>query len=379
MSPTVSNGVIWALSGAWRLAVEARAPSIGSHHLIVSLALRTPGARPVLGSALGAMRRELNSLNELGELGSGTGLDDTDLDLEAEATLREAQWRGIRSYATKALPAKPEWDREIRDAVHRALISAKTADLTWAGRTHLLDATLANPDSRASILLRKCRIDAPALLAGVREAPPTPMSDGPRTPIVDGLRAYGILSPVGRHKPRLFAHIAGAIVRHVSGTESLLYLLELEAVRQAVRLNHPRVTTGHLVLAALALDEQIALSRQALPGDLAKANRAGQVLARHGVTYLAAAAGLDSALDESAPPQRKRRWRSRTGDPGWTVGAVAAAEAARRTAAVRRTQAGTSDLLVAALAEREGPGARMVESLGGDPATIRAEVQREIV
>lgn len=56
----------------------------------------------------------------------------------------------------------------------------------------------------------------------------------------------------------------------------------MEAVRQAVRFAHSRVTTAHLVLAILAIEEQFVAAGLRLPEDRLAANGAGAILGSHG-------------------------------------------------------------------------------------------------
>jgi hypothetical protein len=59
------------------------------------------------------------------------------------------------------------------------------------------------------------------------------------------------------------------------------------------------------------------------------------------------------------------------------VTAAHAADHARQIAGTRQASAGSNHLLIAALAESDEPGARLLTRFGKDPAAISAEAQRQ--
>jgi hypothetical protein len=153
----------------------------------------------------------------------------------------------------------------------------------------------------------------------------------------------------------------------------ILYSLEMEAIRQTVRLGHPLVTTAHLALATLAMDRQLVIAEFVLAAERTAANRAGSIMAEHGVSFDTAMNTLAvmTVGGQIASAQRRRAWRSKPRNPRWTVDAAAAAERVREKTG--RKAVGTSDVLAASLAESGGPAWRLLERLGVDPAAVTAE------
>ena len=100
----------------------------------------------------------------------------------------------------------------------------------------------------------------------------------------------------------------------------ILAALEIEAVRQAVRLAHSQVTSAHLVLAVLSFDEQMAFDGGELPESQALAN--APFLGEFNITLQAAITMMwdsgEAGVLPDARPERRRALRSRIGNPTWS-------------------------------------------------------------
>lgn len=168
----------------------------------------------------------------------------------------------------------------------------------------------------------------------------------------------------------------------------MLVALEMDAVRQAVRLDNERVDTSHLLLATIELDRDVAATGLKLPESCASVCRAGEVLAEFGVGYAAAVCATGrsdrTAATVSAIPGpwwwhsgRRRWWRTNARTPPWLLSAAVAADHAWSDGVGRGTRVGSSHLLIAALANREGPASHLLHRLGDEPeAVVDATIRR---
>ena len=81
--------------------------------------------------------------------------------------------------------------------------------------------------------------------------------------------------------------------------------VEREQHRHAIRMAHTVITTGHVVLALLDVEQRLAAAGLALPTALAQRNTAARRLTQHGLTYQRAYEHVVFAGDnvELASPQ----------------------------------------------------------------------------
>jgi hypothetical protein len=200
-----------------------------------------------------------------------------------------------------------------------------------------------------------------------------PKEDDPRTVCVDDLRRGGLTRP----RPDTFAARVGRGVlrvgtRRFAEATPMIFILEQEAVRQAVRLGHHMVTTAHLLLAALTVDDQLALSGLSLAPELVDGNRGGSMLVGAGVTHDVLTRHLAGRTVNKQPAsyRRRRQWRTRAGFPQWTVEAESAADRVRRCG--EPGSVGTTHLVDEALRDHEGDAYMTLMALGVDLATMRA-------
>jgi hypothetical protein len=215
------------------------------------------------------------------------------------------------------------------------------------------------------------------------------LADAPRSEIVGSLAAYGVLSrPAQPGGFGLRVWVLRRVIRR-AGVDLMQLALELEAIRQAVRLGSSQVTTAHLLLATIELDRSLQAVGASLPAPRSAVSQAGQVLGQHGVDYLAAVGSTAElatvpepvATVAPGPWWRKRRrwwWWTDPRSPAWAASAGAAAEAAAAHAARDQTRVGSSHLLIAAVADPDGPAGLVLRRLGADPAAVSEEVARRL-
>lgn len=320
------TGLHYVLVGACRLAGGRPPETIGTDHVLVSLGLRSLPLRRVLGPKLRTLKAALAS--NPGDDG-GVFVPAPGVDPAAEA-LREARWRGLDA-------SGPQWSENARVALAAAL----RAGGPFTTPAEMLAAVLAS--DRAARLLREADISGDDLADAGREmaSAPTGFDPLPRTPVGDGLIEYRVLD--GQAGPSWWRRL---LLRRIR-SNAVVFMLELEAVRLAVRAGNPNVTTAHLVAATVRLEHDLRVVERQFPPDRRSHNDAGAELLAEGFDLPQCAewfAGL-SASSSLSPSRRRRPWRTRPSNPQWTDAAVRAAEAARV-----EPLAGSSDLLAAVLA-----------------------------
>jgi hypothetical protein len=309
------------------------------------------------------------------------------LDREVDAALREAAWRSSRLVRRRPVPP-PGWHPAVRTVLRRTLSEAGAAGVSYPGLRYLLEAVLADPDGQARALLRSCGLDKRALVAEVDGSGDAMMVDEPPNAIAAGLAEFRLTE--GSADRATFPERFMRMFTRRTRVDVMQIALELEVIRQAVRLGSGQVTTVHLVLATLELDRNLAEVGANLAASLIPANEGGRVLAEHGIDYSAAASGAAEltvgpepvAAEVPGPwwwrTRRRRWWRTSRRNPPWAGSASQAADIAATDAASRRTRAGSSHLLVAALADPGGAAARLLRRLGADPEGIAEETARRL-
>ena len=144
---------------------------------------------------------------------------------------------------------------EARDAVTFGVEEANAVGADHIGAEHLLLGAVRSPETVASRALAPLGVDHARLRAAVRGLPSGALD-------ADALAGVGIdLDAVRAQVEAEFgpgALDAGAAPASSSGRKPLAAeakkLLEL-ALREAVRLKHRRIDTGHLLLAVVRLDD----------------------------------------------------------------------------------------------------------------------------
>jgi ATP-dependent Clp protease ATP-binding subunit ClpA len=326
---------------------------------------------------------------------------DEEMAFETDAVLRDAAFQGadiVRARYRRGgeLPPLPTFSDAVRHAVYEAIKEAAARGVKHAGPAHLLTGLLALPDSAACRwLLQWWGPDARASLVSSVLADPAYRQDGERsTWAVAQLTFLRVLPAVG---PRLWRWpwraaiwLLGMQVRRpyrrhgARYGHQILRLIEADATQKAVHTGHAVATAMHVLLSTIDLHEQLASAGKTLPADVARWNRAGAILAGHGMqgaTATRAASQLASApsdaeADLAALPTRG--WplpRAPLGAPAQGRTALAALREASLSAyRLGHPYAGTTHLLGALLAEPDGPAGRLLRQLGVDPHAVRSDV-----
>ncbi|MGW4570079.1 Clp protease N-terminal domain-containing protein [Streptomyces tendae] len=297
--------VVEVLVATVRRAVRGESAFAGTDTLLAELVMGDSAAGAVIAPGMrksGGLSGFIQARAGLGwvsedEASGGPGARADEV--EVEAAWREAWWRfglGLRESAREGVPAVPPvMSGALRSCLLRALASARAEGTVSVRCRHVARALLELPDSRAreALLLRRLdaaealtrldRLDAEA--AGSDEAGERPESYG-----VLLLRRAGT---VGRSGNRLSRAFTSWTAQSGLNGSPVLFAVNVEATRQAVRCGRETVEPVDLLLGALALDRALAVAGHALPEDLVAANAASAVLRRHGVRQvsLVASAG----------------------------------------------------------------------------------------
>jgi hypothetical protein len=308
---------------------------------------------------------------------------------EAAATLRECAWRAVRNDGGPRT-GRPAWSAELTDALGRALDDARASGVHHAHGTHLLIGMLADPGGTASGLLAGSDSgggsgvtgDPQAVLARLRASRHWTREGRAAVSIIDTLETTGgIASPLW-WPLRLVPHMVGAALRRRQAIGGpIISGLETEAVRQAVRLGDTVVTTAHVLLAIVSLDELLAVDGRRLQGPAAGSSEGAAILRRNAVVdLLALAVGNTAEETQTMPPdEAAQRFLTggRTGDPAWGYQALLALDRASTLAVMHdRAEPGTTHLLAALLDDKLGSAYRLLRLAGMDPEEIRVTAQR---
>ncbi|WP_405696435.1 hypothetical protein OHA99_16780 [Streptomyces coelicoflavus] len=284
--------VMEVLVATVRRAVRGEAAFAGTDTLLAELvmgdsesgAVIAPGMRKSGGlSGFIQARAGLGWVSE-DEAGGGPGARSDEV--EVEAAWREAWWRfglGLRGSARDGVPAVPPvMSGAMRSCLLRALASARAEGTVSVRCRHVARALLELPDSRAreALLLRRLdtaealdRLDAEVAGSGAASERP---------------ESYGVLllrraGTVGRSGNRLSRAFTSWTAQSGLNGSPVLFAVNVEATRQAVRCGRGTAEPVDLLLGTLALDRALAVAGHVLPEGLAAANAASAVLRRHGV------------------------------------------------------------------------------------------------
>ncbi|WP_165685255.1 Clp protease N-terminal domain-containing protein [Streptomyces sp. KO7888] len=275
-----------------RRAVRGEAAFAGTDTLLAELVMGDSEAGAVIAPGMrksGGLSGFIQARAGLGwvsedEAGGGPGARSDEV--EVEAAWREAWWRfglGLRGSARDGAPAVPPvMSGAMRSCLLRALASARAEGTVSVRCRHVARALLELPDSRAREALLLRRLDAAEALdrldaevAGSGAASERPESYG-----VLLLRRAGT---VGRSGNRLSRAFTSWTAQSGLNGSPVLFAVNVEATRQAVRCGRGTAEPVDLLLGTLALDRALAVAGHVLPEGLAAANAASAVLRRHGV------------------------------------------------------------------------------------------------
>lgn len=284
--------VMEVLVATVRRAVRGEAAFAGTDTLLAELVMGDSEAGAVIAPGMrksGGLSGFIQARAGLGwvsedEAGGGPGARSDEV--EVEAAWREAWWRfglGLRGSARDGVPAVPPvMSGAMRSCLLRALASARAEGTVSVRCRHVARALLELPDSRAreALLLRRLdtaealdRLDAEVAGSGAASERP---------------ESYGVLllrraGTVGRSGNRLSRAFTSWTAQSGLNGSPVLFAVNVEATRQAVRCGRGTAEPVDLLLGTLALDRALAVAGHVLPEGLAAANVASAVLRRHGV------------------------------------------------------------------------------------------------
>ncbi|MEW1996201.1 Clp protease N-terminal domain-containing protein [Streptomyces coelicoflavus] len=284
--------VMEVLVATVRRAVRGEAAFAGTDTLLAELVMGDSEAGAVIAPGMrksGGLSGFIQARAGLGwvsedEAGGGPGARSDEV--EVEAAWREAWWRfglGLRGSARDGVPAVPPvMSGAMRSCLLRALASARAEGTVSVRCRHVARALLELPDSRAreALLLRRLdtaealdRLDAEVAGSGAASERP---------------ESYGVLllrraGTVGRSGNRLSRAFTSWTAQSGLNGSPVLFAVNVEATRQAVRCGRGTAEPVDLLLGTLALDRALAVAGHVLPEGLAAANAASAVLRRHGV------------------------------------------------------------------------------------------------
>ena len=378
MSTEVGGGFYWVLRGACQIAADLRQPVIGANALLGSMMNNFPGLRSVLS---------FDPAGDVSQDARDGGDSRIELPPEAELELlrvtREVHWQVFGWAATQTSSTVPQWADEVSTTVRLAMAIAVARGIPWVGVDHLLEALLADPANTASRLLHSQRVDLDLLTEVVQRTWPVPGGEPPRRALADLLNRAGVLADPaqeGRQRSTAFTRrlTAGALGL-VTQTSPALAFLEDEAIAETVRLGHDRTTLTHLILAVLVLEEQMAASGLRPTSEYMPS--CDFVLRPFVIDRELVSVTVSSIPQEgdTAPPQRRRSWRSNPKNPPWTLAASRAAEEARSVASSgRKVPAGSANLLFAVLSDSDESGRQLLREHSVDPEVVQHLLARRL-
>ena len=156
--------------------------------------------------------------------------------------------------------------KDAREAVVHAQDEARTLGVDRIGTEHVLLGTVRSPDTVAAQALGRLGVDHADLLAAVRSLPA-------HTIDADALAGIGIDLEAVRAQvdasfgPGSLDAVTGSTPKkgHLPFDADAKKLLEV-ALREAIRCKHRRIDSGHLLLAAVRLDDTAAYQALAAVG-----------------------------------------------------------------------------------------------------------------
>lgn len=309
----------------------------------------------------------------------------------------------LRARYSRRPPRLPTFSPAVRFAVFTELQEAGRSGLSLAGPLHLIVGLLSVPEGAAGWIMKlvtdedwgpgKARLNE--LTQTARMTPGRPFAG-----MVESLVVARVL-PASR-EPRFWSGLwrvaiwlieksrfrrpyrrHGAMYGH-----PVLSLIQPQATKEAVLAGSEVVTGAHLLISVIELHEQLTAAGRTLPDPVARWNVAGEILARHGVTRLAATRALrelpegpadDEGRLDDLPTRGWPRVRNSLGAPAHGRTALAALRGASIAAHQQgHPYAGTTHLLVELLAEPAGPAARLLRHLQVDPEAVRADTLRSL-
>ncbi|MFJ9248598.1 hypothetical protein [Streptomyces sp. NPDC101776] len=317
-----------------RRAVRSEVPVVGTDTLLGALVMGETDA----GAAIAPGMRKAGALSGVisGRAGRGWVSDDEahtapvaeDDAAEVDAAWREARWRfglGSRAFDAQSRPVLPGMTGAMRACLLLALASARAEGTISVRCRHVARALLDLPDSRAREALLLRRLDAAAAstaLAGLDTSTPAEVKSA-ESRGVTLLRRAGTLGRSGNRLTRaLTSWTSGAAVNG----SPVLFAVNVEAVRQAVRCGRAAAEPVDLLLGILALERALSVVGRSLPDSLSDANSAAALLRRHGAGQTSLLTAASAAVPPEAAPDGDRVRLSAAADRLMAVARLSAAE-----------------------------------------------------
>ncbi|WP_217166765.1 Clp protease N-terminal domain-containing protein [Streptomyces sp. AC512_CC834] len=366
--------VVQLLVGTVRRAVRGELTAVGTDTLLGELVMGDSEAGAVIAPGM----RKAGSLSGHIQARAGRGWvseddahpreadADADADeVEVDAVWREAWWRfglGLRGAARENAPVlPPAMTGAMRDCLRLALGSARAEGTVSVRCRHVARALLELPDSRAREALLLERLDTGAAATGLDRLDAGAATEADEAAeAAEGVESYGVLllrraGTLGKSGNRLTRALTSWTSQVGLNGSPVLFAVNVEATRQAVRCGRRAAEPVDLLLAVLALDRALAVAGRSLPESLAEANAAPAVLRRHGVRQESLVASAAEIPADGGP--------GGSGGLGEDRGSVGLSAAADRVVAVARLIAaeqgsptvGTVHLLSALLDETATP------------------------
>ncbi|HEX6872675.1 MAG TPA: Clp protease N-terminal domain-containing protein, partial [Micromonosporaceae bacterium] len=260
-------------------------------------------------------------------------------------------------------------------AVSRALAEAGAAGVGFAHWRHLLVGVLGDPTNRATELITEIGDERGAWTEKVPDGrglsrSDRPMVGGASVPVTTGL----VTNAVGR-RLRLAAFLFRVRLLLARAPAPMVFGLEYEAIRQAVRLGAAQVHTPHLLIAVCALEEQLVHKGWELDPTFVAENSAGSMLRDLGASSLSLAHAAASHPVADGEADRHGFWRRQKANPptGLDV-ATAIARASARAKEIGHQRVGVSHVLLQ-LVEGAGPAASILADVGVDSRLLASALR----
>jgi hypothetical protein len=366
--PAVAGtGIVGALGAAMRRKGRTL---VSTSDVLIEIGRRHPQLRRLLALE---QRHQADASDD-----PEAGPDQVDADHEALGLLREAQWYAISDRLRLQRSGLTAFDqgftRSVALAVRQGIAEATRHGVGHAGGMHLAVGILSTPPNNATAALARSHVDVGAAIEQIRADPGFLTPSRPWRPAVDLLRFLGVTRPAGSLPARVVAQVFSWITA-LGRSGPILLAVGTEAMRQAILLDHRVVTTGHLVLAVLTIDQDLTDARRHL--QTGGANDGARVLRRHGVHRVDWQRGLATAdpnvLRRYGPPCPPYRL-DRTWGPRWTDEAVHGIDSAIRRAGGRR-RVGTTAALRGALTGPDSVAVSLLSEMGTSPDAVATDLE----
>ncbi|MEV5709657.1 Clp protease N-terminal domain-containing protein [Actinoallomurus sp. NPDC052274] len=360
-----SREVVESLARAYEKAAQT-GQTVGTQHLLFALLKGESAAADLLSRSNGGLRAGISAKDDTVWLSGDDDRNDPPAAPAVTALLHEAEWGARRTAKPRDKSASPESQPMLPSgalvtALGQMLVSAHELGVTWANETHMLMGLLHDPGNRASEALLERRLDRDELRARLAVHPSAHQDGEPNMRSVDGLCNLGMLDkPAGRG----WGGRIGRLLTSGGFGSPVVPTVRMEAKRQTIRLGHSRVTTAHLLLAMLVVDDQLTTAGRRFRDGVAQVNTGAELLRTRGAT---SSAVFNAVADLIRPGDRPQ-----AGSLALESSAEKALTRARLLAHERKSPStGTTHLLAAVLADPDDPCHSLLSAIGVDVEELR--------